>query len=66
MITTVEEAKKAIKKQHNVEVVESILKGHKWFLEDTEAEELSPNQSAGTHFATDQELISTANDICEI
>jgi len=67
MITTVEEAKKAIKEQHKVEVVESILKGQKWFLEDTllAEEEGGENQSCGTHFVTDQDLISCANDICK-
>lgn len=62
-ITTVAQAKKEIKGQHNVDVVDSILKGQKHFLVDIEQE--GENQSNGTHFATDKQLIETANDICD-
>ena len=61
-IKTVAQAKKAIKEQHDVDIVTSILKGFKYFLEDTEEE--GNNQSNGTHFKSASELIEMANDIC--
>ena len=63
-IKTTKEAIKAIKEQHDVKVVPSIIKGFQWFLEDTSADEIGANQSTGTHFKTDKELIQTANEIC--
>jgi hypothetical protein len=61
-VTTIEEAKELIKKKcDGAKLEESVIKGHKWFLEDIEADELNQNQSQGNHFDTDEEVIDMCN-----
>ena len=65
-VKTIEEAKALIKKKckvYGIELEESIIKGHKWFWEDAETDELNQNQSQGTHFDTDQEVIDLCNEV---
>ena len=63
-VSTLEEAKELIKRTcSGAELEESMIKGHKWFLEDVESDERNVNQSQGFHFKTDEEVIDLCNNV---